>query len=207
MDINKFNKVNHLSGISQHPIFSTLQVMAEHPNHPNLQIVDDWTRYMSNPCNIPQRHRPPLEYLVLLEDIVGSGSQCIKTICWAVENFGVPVLFIPLILCPNGVDALRQKEVKYGGRLTVRPVIELRRRDLLGPERNGKPAWPITESLEDLAVRYSPEASPDCDTFGYRNTGCSIVTFANTPDNTLPIVHNKPEQESWEPLFPRIYRD
>jgi len=143
----------------------------------------------------------------LLEDIVGSASQCIHAITWAVRCLGKPVLFVPLILCPNGVDALRTEEQHWAGQLTVRPVIELRRGDLLGPERQGHLGWPITANLEQLAIRCGPRASAGMDIFGYRNTGCSITTFANTPDNTIPLVHNKPRNGSWEPLFPRVFRE
>jgi hypothetical protein len=116
------------------------------------------------------------------------------------------VLFVPLILCPNGVEALQKEEQKWKGKLTVRPVVELRRGDLLGPERQGQPGWAIADTLEDLAARCAGRASAGMDTFGYRNTGCSLATFANTPDNTLPIVHNKPANGAWEPLFPRVFR-
>lgn len=201
MDINEFHKVNHLKGVAHRPPFASLQMIAEHPTDPNPQIADDWIRYMENSSPYP------LERLVLLEDIVGSGSQCLDAVRWAVANLGKPILFVPLILCPNGVRALRTEEQKSNGRLTVRPVIELRRSELLGPERQGEQGWPKTEELENLAKRCSGLASVNMDTFGYKTTGCSLATFSNTPDNTLPLVHNKPQAGGWEPLFPRVFRD
>jgi hypothetical protein len=210
MDINEFHKVNHLQGVGYRPGFAALQMIAENRVNPNPQLAGDWIRYMANPSSDPldpTRRRPPLTRIVLLEDIVGSASQCRDAIRWAVSNLGVPVLFVPLILCPNGVQALRDEEALSGGRLTVRPVIELRRSDLLGPERNGEPGCPIADELEDLATRCAGRSSVNMDTFGYRNTGCSLTTFSNTPDNTLPIVHHKPASGAWEPLFPRIDRD
>lgn len=210
MDINEFYKINHLAGVGHRPGFASQQMIAEKQTNPNPQLNDDWLRYMANPSSDPldpTRRRPPLNRIVLLEDIVGSASQCIDAINWAVRCLGKPVLFVPLILCPNGVDALRAEEKRWNGRLIVRPVIELRRSDLLGPERQGHQGWSITESLEKLAVQYAGRASAYMDTFGYKGTGCSIVTFANTPDNTLPLVHNKPKNGDWAPLFPRIFRD
>lgn len=201
MDINEFYKVNHLAGISERPGFSSLQKMAEHPRTPNLQIIDDWSRYMACPNDNPNNPDPPLERLVLLEDIVGSGSQCIKAVRWAVAKLAKPVLFIPLILCPNGVDALREEEKKWKGKLTIQPVIELSRRDLLGPESQSKNPWPIAQGMEELARRVS-----GVDAFGYKNTGCSLATFSNTPDNTLPLVHRKLPRGNWNPLFPRVDR-
>lgn len=210
MDINEFHKVNHLQGVGHRPGFAALQMIAENRLNPNPQPAGDWIRYMANPSSDPldpTRRRPPLTRIVLLEDIVGSASQCRDAILWAVSNLGVPVLFVPLILCPNGVQALRDEEALSGGKLTVRPVIELRRSDLLGPERQGESGWPITVEMENLATRCAARASVNMDTFGYRRTGCSLTTFSNTPDNTLPIVHHKPANGSWEPLFPRIFRD
>lgn len=206
MDINKFCKVNHLVGVRYRPSFDNLQKMSESSQNLNQQIADNWIHYMANPGNKNPPH-PSLERVVLLEDVVGSGSQCLDAVRWAVENLGKPVLFIPLILCPNGVEALRAEEIRWGGQLTVRPVIELRRSDLLGPERKGHDGWSITQKLEELAQRCAVRASVDMDTFGYRNTGCSLVTFSNAPDNSLPIIHNKPRNENWEPLFPRVVRD
>lgn len=210
MDINEFYKVNHLAGVGHRPGFASQQMIAENKANPNPQLADDWRRYMANPSSEPldpKRSRPPLSRLVLLEDIVGSASQCLSAVNWSVANLNCPVLFVPLILCPNGVNALRIQEMQSNGRLTVRPVIELRRSDLIGPERQGQKGWPIAEQLEKLAELYAKRASANKDTFGYKNTGCSIATFSNTPDNTLPIVHNNPSNGGWTPLFPRIFRD
>ena len=114
---------------------------------------------------------------------------------------------MPLILCPNGLVELRKEEARWRGRLTVRPVIQLCRGDLLGPERKGHDGWEISERMEDLARRYRNQAAYNIDPFGYKSTGSSISMFSNTPDNTLPIVHNKSRTGSWEPLFPRVFRD
>ena len=207
MDINEFYKVNHIKGVGHRPAFATLEMLAQGAGKPNPELAGNVTYYMANPNLNPLVPAPPIERIVLLEDIVGSGSQCIRAIRWAVANLGKPVLFVPLILCPNGVAALRAEEANSLGRLSVRPVIELHRNDLLGPERQAHPGWPITVALEDLATRMAAHASPGIDTFGYRGTGCSLATFSNTPDNTLPIVHNRPAAGGWEPLFPRIRRD
>lgn len=205
MDINEFYKVNHLKGVGHRPGFSTLQMLAEDAATPDPELSKNVLHYMENPSLDIDKPLPSLEHVVLLEDIVGSASQCLAAIRWAVNNLGKPVLFVPLLLCPNGVEALRAEEQASNGLLTVRPVVELGRRDLLGPERRGSEGWPQADQLEALAVRYNHRV--DGDPFGYRDTGCSLTTFSNTPNNTLPIVHNKPQNGSWQPLFPRVYRD
>lgn len=199
MDINEFYKVNHLSGIGHRPGFATIEMIAKSSSH----IDSALQQYMQQ----PSKKSPALKRIVLLEDIVGSGSQCLKAVQWVVANLGKPVLFIPLILCPNGLEALRIEESNSDGWLSVRPIITLSRGDLLGPERRGHPAWAISERVEKLANRYASRASHGIDTFGYKNTGSSLATFSNTPDNTLPLVHHKPLNGSWEPLFPRVFRD
>ena len=125
----------------------------------------------------------------------------------AVATLRKPVLFVPLILCPNGAESLRLEEQKSSGRLTVRPVIELRGSDLLGPERPKQHGWPIAEEVEELVKRCAANFQYHYPAFGYKNTGCSLVTFSNTPDNTLPIVHDQAITGNWKPLFPRVHRD
>lgn len=206
MDINEFYKVNHLSGVGHRPCFSTLQMTAEHPTKPNHQTATDWISYMANPePSFPAV--PSLERLVLLEDIVGSSAQCLSAVRWAVNNLGKPILFVPLILCPNGAKALRLEEQDSNGRLTVRPVIELRSSDLLGPNRPPQQGWEKAEEVEELARRCDASIRFSYEPFGYQSTGCSLVTFANTPDNTLPIIHDQPVTGNWRPLFPRVRRD
>lgn len=205
MDINEFYKVNHLKGIAHRPGFSTLQMLAEMPGSPNPTLAASVASYMANPSPDPGYRMRALERIVLLEDIVGSGTQCIRALRWAIDNLQKPILFIPLILCPNGVDALRAEETRSGGLLTVCPIVQLSRSDILGPERRGVAAWPISELLEDLANRFQGRFAP-LGRFGYRDTGCSIVTFANTPDNSLPMIHHKTNNGTWFPLFPRVYR-
>lgn len=198
MDINEFYKVNHLKGVGHRPGFAMLQLLAERAGTLNPALAGNVIHYMT---------QSSLERIVLLEDIVGSGTQCLDAVRWAVSKLGKPVLFVPLILCPNGVAALRNEEQQSNGRLTVRPVIELRRSELLGPERQSEQGWPITEEMEILAKKYEVMVSGGVDTFGYKDTGCSLATFSNTPDNTLPLVHHKPPSGSWNPLYPRVFRD
>jgi hypothetical protein len=206
MNINEFHKVNHLTGIAHHPHFSTLQKDAEHPQNPNPRIASDWIRYMNNPGDDLNRPSPSLERLVLLEDIVGSSTQCIKAIRWAVKCLGKPVLFVPLILCPNGVKALESEVELSNEKLSVRPIIVLNQNDLLGPGRLPEPGWSIGSQMEDLATKCKEEKRVKGNPFGFKTTGCSLSTFSNCPNNTIPLVHRN-ERGKWNALFPRISRE
>ena len=205
MDINEFYKVNHISGISEKPQFSGL--------YKQFQEVPGSTKYWRNYIQRPNSNSNrsmPLEFIVLLEDIVGSGSQCAATVDWAVNAFDKPVLFIPLILCPNGVEKLSQLELKHKGKLKVRPIVELERKDLLGPERQNCAGWNLAQEMETLAKTHAHKLSSvahSIDPFGYKSTGCSIATYSNTPDNSLPLIHRHNNQGYWDALFPRVYRD
>jgi hypothetical protein len=206
MDINEFYHVNHLQGVGHRPCFFTLQYLSEEAGEPNLQLSNNVLQYMQCPTGNPQYPGLPLERIVLMEDFVGSGTQCLKAIRWAINNLKKNVLFIPLILCPNGAYALTEEKKKSLGKLTVRPIVELQRSDLLGGERQNASAWPITEQVEEL-LRKNKSRVDDMNPFGYKGTGCSIANFSNTPDNTPPLVHHESSMGTWEPLFPRVFRD
>jgi hypothetical protein len=199
MDINEFYKVNHITGASHRPAFLTLHMLAE-KRQPDPLIRTNILSYMANPTQ--KIDATALKRLVLLEDVVGSGKQCIDAIRWAM-TLGCEVLFVPLILCPNGAEELRALEATFVDKFFLRPVVELKREDLLGPERKAVAGWPIAAQVEAFAEAYDQAVggSP----FGFDDTGCSIVTFANTPDNTLPLVHRL-RVNRWRPLFPRVFR-
>lgn len=206
MDINEFYHVNHIQGVGHRPCFSTLQHFSEEAGKPNLEFSKNVLNYMQCPTGNPQY--PELERIVLLEDFVGSGTQCLKAIQWAIKNLDKNILFIPLILCPNGAKALTEEQEKYADKLTVRPIVELRRSDLLGEERQCENAWPITDEIEEIIRKTIGRVSTwDIDPFGYKGTGSSVVTFSNAPDNTPPFVHHKSSAGTWQPLFPRVFRD
>lgn len=207
MDINEFYKANHLQGIGHRPCITTLHMLGEQCAIPDTALASNLVHYMKNPRLNPGNPAPPIEYLVLLEDFVGSGSQSLDAIKWAVNNLGKPVLFIPLIICPKGVENFLAAEAQLNGLLTVRPIIELCSTDLLGPDRKNIQGWNKSPAMEDLAIRCNAHSSFNYEVFGFRNTGSSLVTFANTPDNTLPLVHDRAKTGAWKPLFPRVFRD
>jgi len=191
MNINEFYKVNHIGGKRHRPHFDTLS------GQPQSKA---WA------CEEMEHHK--LRHLVLLEDMVGSGTQCGDAIQWALDNLPSKILFIPLILCPNGEEKFNALVSSSNGRLSVRPVIRLQRSDLLGVNaRRGAEGWPITEELERFITNHSPIIFPGLQPFGYKNTGCSVVMFSNTPDNTPPIVYKESTSSNWQPLFVRVYRD
>lgn len=125
----------------------------------------------------------------------------------------VPVLLVPLIICPAGAALGRDLATAYP-HLRFEPVIELTPEDMITD------ATPADGSMEaaiaDLVRRsyvdvvgdgaanprpYSPFGFPGPINNG---TGAIVVLYSNTPANTLPIIQHK--SNTWNALFPRSAR-
>lgn len=206
MDINEFYHANHIEGIRHRPGFSTLAMLAPQAEPQQSELVKNLRSHMANPS--PKLAAPPLERLVLLEDFVGSGTQALNAVRWAATALDVPILFVPLVICPLGVTTLTV--LRDGGfpNLTIEPIVALRQADLLGPQCGGTTGWDISAKMEKLARRIHKQVSgkTSLEKFGFKDTGCSFVTYSNTPNNTLPLVHHHPKEGAWQPLFPRSSR-
>lgn len=150
--------------------------------------------------------------IVLLEDMVGSGSQirrCLEFILR--QRLDIDILVLPLITCPVGVTNLEALADNYD-RLTFKSVIK--------PSANGfvteNPSSDEPseyEAVRELVKRnylqvsdgHRPGNRKPYSPFGFRSTGGLIVKSSNTPDNTLPIIHWN--SNTWNPLFPRHSRN
>jgi hypothetical protein len=125
----------------------------------------------------------------------------------------LPILFVPLVLCAPGATELTKVAAKLRPGISIRPQLVLGERDLLGPRRNGADGISNAEAIEKLArdsfekVAGGPHTDVDVEPntpFGFRETGSSFVSYSNTPNNTLPMIHHS--SRSWRPLFPRSAR-
>lgn len=203
MDIAGFYHLNQLSGISHRPGFrSLLRFKAE---------GGALAQYMQD---------AQLDRLVLLEDFVGTGSQTSKTVRWALESLGKPVLFVPLIIAPDGLRRLRKIEAELGReKLQVAPIIELEPSDFVGPAKQQNA--PLFSAVRALAEKVHAEvrgASPDdsgqppYSFLGFKRpkddcAGATVVMHSNCPNNTIPLVHHHGPKTQWKPLFPRVERE
>lgn len=160
--------------------------------------------------------------LVLLEDFVGGGSQAIKAVRFAATHVqGLQVLFVPLVICPDGVKRLRETETELCGRransLRYEAVMELPKNAFFTPTESPFGEINYTDDLRLLIDSTYNQvsggtASPNkpYHPYGYppnKPTGGMVVMYSNTPDNTLPIVHWRPKNQTWNPIFPRHSRD
>ena len=204
MQISDFHHTNNIGGIDFRPDWRSLEKFGDKGS--------GITNFMSGrrATDAPK----PLKRIVLLEDFVGSGTQMEKAARFAASlPSRVPVLLVPLIICPAGAAMGRDLATTYP-HLRFDPVIELTPEDMITD------ATPADGSLEaaiaDLARSsyaavvgdgaasprpYSPFGFPRPSNIG---TGATVVLYSNTPANTLPIIQHK--SNTWNPLFPRSAR-
>ena len=201
--INAFFHINNLAaGASLRPDWRSLHELGD---------VNKISDYCSN---------SGVTRLVLLEDFVGGGSQSIAAVEFAATQFpSLQVLFVPLVICPDGANNLRDLEKKHTRSLRYEAVMELPENAFLtasqSPFRLGSK---YTIDLCSLIIRTyqkvsggkPPGPEKPYSPFGYphhKPTGGLVVMYSNTPDNTLPIIHWRPKNKAWNPLFPRHSRE
>lgn len=212
MKITEFYHANLISGIPYRADFAALKDLDERApkrGEKATEIVAALKNFAANPN--PRVSAPPLKRLVLLEDFVGSATQSCGAVEWAAKNLDLPILFVPLVVCAPGVAKLGEIAAK----VRISPLLQLGERDLLGPNRNGAVGIPNAERIEALARETFEQVAggPHADAriaphtaFGFRQTGSSFVSYSNTPNNTLPMIHHEPASGGWRPLFPRSAR-
>lgn len=193
MDINSFHHINNIPG--------------------NIDIRPQW--YSVDPVasgyvDYIKKHN--LEKLILIEDFVGSGSQIEKTVKNVMDlHLGIPVLLLTILNCPEGAKRFNKLQDKYSD-LTYKSVIELSSQCfVLKDPVNGEPSdfAAIRELIKRLYLKTSGNivegAEKPYSPFGYQKTGGLVIKFSNTPDNSIPAIHNS--SSTWNPLFLRHSRN
>lgn len=161
------------------------------------------------------------ERLVLLEDFVGTGTQSIKAVKWALRNLDIPILFSPILISEEAVGKYRrlQEKLKAGTFENVRcadfafePVVILSSDCFVF--QNGSEPTPLFQRIRQLAIEINTRLFETGEQFengpmGFwteksQQMGATAVMFSNTPNNSLPLIHH--EADSWKPLFPRVAR-
>lgn len=191
MRINAFYHLNHITGSNLRPDWLSLEKLGS-----TTQIG----------AYVAQQR---IKHIVLLEDFVGSGSQIKEAVSFAATlPANLPVLCLPLILCPSGVTNLNAWQAAHAN-LTCDAVLRLAPLDFIGPTPlPNEPALygdirPVALTSFATIQRSGPHAQLYTP-YGYQQTGGLVVLSTNCPDNTLPLVHfNVP---TWSALFPRASR-
>ena len=196
--ISEFYHANSITGIKCRPNFLTL-------------------RELGNPAQIKNYITSHgFKRIVLLEDFVGTGLQGLEIIEWTLANSDVPILFCPMLICPDGFKRVSDLAAKSAGRLKIDPVVKLGDSVFLN---SFEKADAVMTYVSDLTARIHPHVAGTCPAgtppytphgfylVGDSHTGATVVMFSNTPDNTIPLVHFNSEKSDWVPVFPRISRE
>jgi len=150
-------------------------------------------------------HNKGYKRIVVLEDFVGTGNQ-IKNILDFLGCFKKwPILVIPLLVCPQGNSAIPKHLRKRGyDHISYEPVSILPWELILADKRpkDSMLYSPLLTELKKFA-RITHEKL-GIGYLGYKKVGALCAKYANCPNNTLPLYHNK--SDKWEPLFERSDR-
>lgn len=148
--------------------------------------------------------------IVLLEDFVGTGNQVKKSIVRAALRLKRPILFVPLLICPEGKALFERLSAKQS-MLSFAPVICLPDSIFVTEvPLDGEPAYfstlrQVATSTKDRVIGPKPNARAKAlSPFGYAKTGGLVVTHTNSPNNTLLLLHRS--SKTWQALFPRSKR-
>ena len=209
MLINRFFKVNPIPASNSHRPDWRFLFEAFSVSHDLDALVKALQSYI---------HKHQIKQLVLLEDFVGGGSQTLNTIEFAASRFpGLRVLFVPLIVCPDGANAMSTLASSYPDSLRCEAVMELPQSSFFTATNSPfADRDRYTTQLRDLVTatylqisdgKHPGDGKP-YNPFGFPHdapTGGMVVMHGNTPDNSLPLIHWR--SSKWSPIFPRHNRE
>lgn len=196
--ISEFYHANAITGVKCRPNFLTLKELGDPAQVKNYTNGHGFRR------------------IVLLEDFVGTGFQALEIVKWALAHSDLPILFCPMVICPDGFRLFSDLAANSGGRLKFEPVVKLGDSVFLSSFDSSDD---LMKYVSDLTDRIHPNVAGTCAAGGppyaphgfhrpgNSHTGATVVMFSNTPDNTIPLVHFNSENSEWVPVFPRVSRE
>jgi hypothetical protein len=151
-----------------------------------------------------------LNYLVLLEDFVGSGTQLSRVLKYAMKSFKGDILLAPLVVCSKGNEVIQAIVDSEPNRVAYRPIIVFDDRFLITNTKNEYEPASFADLRVALSAAFQIQNSEVCgnnDTaFGFKGIGSLYSSFSNCPNNTPPAYHRT--TTNWPiALFPRFDRD
>lgn len=185
LEIARFHHLNGIRGQDIRPEWHSLSVLGS-KKHINRYIQSN-----------------EIKRIVVLEDFVGTGDQAGKALDFALACVpeSVPLLFIPMIVCPSGDANLSERALRTIN-LHYEPLLVLPEACFV--KRDPTPGEPPGDAqVRDIVQRYSNHTGTASD-FGYGGTGALVVLHTNTPNNSLAIIHAQTDR--WTALFPRSSR-
>jgi len=207
MLISQFYHVNEIEGSDLRPDLRAFKKLSENNGNDDIMksIIVDFLRNQ-----VPQFKR-----IVLLEDFVGTGTQVVSTVKWALtlnEIDPIPVLFCPLVICRSGVEKFQKLLAEYSN-FSFEPSLILDDSVLLTkfPKSNEDEFFTqlrdVVHQTYDLVKGNNSGKLYGPFGFGSKEEGGGLllVLYSNCPNNTIPLIHNESDTP-WNPLFPRSSR-
>lgn len=194
MRINSFLKVNDEGGHAVRPDWRSLAKLGDIGAAEQIGKIQKFVE------------QEKIKRLVLIEDFVGSGSQMVEAVKFALAALpDMPILVVPLVCCPVG-ERVGRGLAEGNHNLVFEPVLTLPQHIFLREEPHSDEAEAFAKArplLKEFAYRYghSHFEFP----YGFEGTGGLVVLHTNCPDNTIPLLHA--DGEEWNALFPRINRN
>ncbi len=145
-----------------------------------------------------------IEYLILLEDFVGSGKQAADAVKFAADALNISTLVLPLIVCSPGLSKL-ERLANTRNNVWIKPIVTMPKNCLVLPTvSDGEPQ--LFSRLRIVIKNHfgSLKSKSSGGEFGYGKVGSMVVMYSNCPNNTLPIYHKS--RKAFSPLFPRHAR-
>ena len=184
LDIAKFHHANGLTPASHRTHWHTITKFG------SPQAIKDYVRRLG------------IVRLVVLEDIVGSGTQACKILRRAITNYtpNMPLLFVPLIISESGLANVRSSfapnsQVSVAPTFVVPDIVHVRPAPAAHePE--------FVQNARSIVARTAHRFQKHV--FGFKDTGSLIVLHTNCPNIAPAMLWRK--KQAWSPLFPRIPR-
>lgn len=184
LKINSFRHINHIETPEYFPDWRSLEKFGD---------VSKIRRYISD---------RGIKQLILIEDVVGSGRQIKPAVEFAVQEFGIPVLVLPLLIGNRGHEVLMDMEQAHQN-LTYEPVVVIPKEGCVtrAPDTGEPSKIAALRSLVNEFKKITGDAEP----FGFeKDQGYLLVIHTNCPNNTIRPIHA--DLKNWAPLFPRSGR-
>lgn len=160
--------------------------------------------------------------IVLLEDFVGTGTQSLKAVKWALRNVDVPILFCPILVASEALSrytglsdriARKQLDAQQCSDFSWEPVFTLSSDCFIHDV--GRESDELSKRIHGLAGKIHEKLATNGQEFargalGFWNEnspqkGANVVMFSNSPNNSLPLIWHDAEGH-WKSLFPRVAR-
>ena len=146
--------------------------------------------------------------LVILEDFVGSGNQAMRVLDAVLPSAQIPALFVPLVVHPGGLEKLDRLASDHPS-LTIDPVFVIEREGCVcSVSQTGEPESfaairAVVSATEARVMEVAGGAIPiPRNPFGFGGCGALLVSYRNSPNNTLALIHH--QAPTWSALFRRV---